>query len=112
VAEPLVAVAKYLSVPLLVGLPFALGWPRMGFIVKGVFLVELIATFFRLGWLYLIWPERLCNTYLLEDQQRLGQYMLLIGAALFLGVAGKLLWGSFDSISGPREVPPTPARAR
>lgn len=99
VTEPLIAAAKYLSVPLLIGLPFALGWPRMSFIVRGVFLVEFIATFFRLGCLYLIWPERLCNNYLLDDQQRLGQYMLLIDAALFLGLAGKLVWGRFDSLA-------------
>lgn len=107
---PLLGAAKYLAVPLLIGMPFALGWPRMSFIVRGVFLVEFIATFFRLGWLYLIWPERLCNNYLLDDQQRLGQYMLLIGAALFLGVAGKLLWGRFDTLAEPGPVSAPPAR--
>ncbi|TAM19581.1 MAG: hypothetical protein EPN46_10520 [Candidimonas sp.] len=96
VADPLIAAAKYLSVPLLIGLPLALSWPRMGFIVKGVFLLELTATFFRLGWLYLIWPGRLCNNYLLDDQQRLGQYMLWIGGALLLGITAKLIWGRFD----------------
>ena len=103
VVDPLVATAKYLSVPLLIGLPLALSWPRMGFIVRGVFLLECIATFFRLGWLYMVWPERLCTLYLLDDQQRLGQYLLLIGAALFLGVAWKLLCGRFDSL--PDAVP-------
>jgi hypothetical protein len=110
VTDPLLAVTKYLSVPLLVGLPFALGWPRMSFIVRGVFMVELIATFFRLGWLYMLWPERLCNSYLLDDQQRLGQSMLLIGAALFLGVAGKLIWGRFVSLVDTRPVAAPPAR--
>ena len=110
VTVPLLGAAKYLSVPLLIGLPFALGWPRMSFIVRGVFLVEFIATFFRLGWLYLVSPERLCNNYLLDDQQRLGQYMLLVGAALFLGVAGKLLWGRFDSLAEPDPVSAPPAR--
>ena len=100
--EPLVVAAKYLSLPLLIGLPFALSWPRMKFIVRGVFLLEGIATFFRLGWLYLISPERLCNLYLLDDQQRLGQYMLVIGAALFLGVAGKLLLGTLRFAFGSR----------
>jgi hypothetical protein len=110
VNEPLLAAAKLLSVPLLVGLPFALGWPRMSFIVRGVFLLEFIATFFRLGWLYLIWPERLCNNYLLDDQQRLGESMLLIGVALFLAMAGKLLWGRFDGITEPRQACAPPAR--
>lgn len=97
--EPLIAAAKYLSVPLLIGLPLALSWPRMSFIVRGVFLAELIATWFRLGWLYLDSPVRLCNNYLLGDQQRLGEYMLAIGSALFLWIAWKLLWGRFGSLS-------------
>jgi hypothetical protein len=97
IAQPSIAAAKYLSVPLLVGLPFALSWPRMGFIVRGVFLIELIATFFRMGWLYMIWPDRLCNNYLLGDQQRLGKYMVLIGALLLLWIACKLLWGRMDA---------------
>ncbi|MEO7009052.1 MAG: hypothetical protein ABI156_07900 [Caldimonas sp.] len=110
VTVPLIGAAKYLTLPLLIGLPFALGWPRMGFVVRGVFLLELIATLFRLGWLYLISPERLCNNYLLDDQQRLGRYLLLIGAALFLGVAAKLLWGRFDTLAERGAVSTPPAR--
>lgn len=106
VTVPLVTAAKYLSLPLLVGLPFALGWPQMSFIVRGVFLLELIATFFRLGWLYLVSPARLCNLYLLEDQQRLGDCMLVIGGALLLGVAGQLLWGRFEPQLEAKPLPP------
>jgi hypothetical protein len=76
----------------------------MGFIVRGVFLLELIATFFRMGWLYLIWPDRLCNNYLLGDQQRLGWYMVLIGATLLLWVAVKLLWGRMDTFAETRPL--------
>ncbi|MGH8505796.1 MAG: hypothetical protein ACRETM_07515 [Stenotrophobium sp.] len=105
ITEPSIAVAKYLSIPLLIGLPFALSWPRMSFIVRGVFLLELIATFFRMGWLYSIWPDRLCNNYLLGDQQRLGKYMVLIGVLLLLWTACKLLWGRMDAFA---EAPPAP----
>ncbi|HZV92743.1 MAG TPA: hypothetical protein VFF72_05965 [Caldimonas sp.] len=110
VTEPLIDAAKYLSVPLLIGVPFAISWPRMTFIVRGVFLVEFIATLFRLGWLYLISPERLCNVYLLDDQQRLGRYMLLIGAALFLAFAAKLIFGRFDSLVAPQPTSPSATR--
>ena len=68
----------------------------MGFVVRGVFLLELIATFFRLGWLYRFSPIRLCNNYLLDDQQRLGDYMLVIGGLMLVGLTAKLLWGRFD----------------
>jgi hypothetical protein len=95
----LMAAAKYLSVPLLIGLPFGVSWPRMGFVLRGVFLVEFVASFFRLGWLYLISPIRLCNNYALSDQQRLGGSMLAIGGGLLVWLAWKLLWGRFESYS-------------
>jgi hypothetical protein len=96
VTEPAIDAAKFLSVPLLVGLPLALSWPCASFVVRGVFVLELLATLFRLGWLYLISPLRLCNNYLLDDQQRLGQILIAVGAILFLWIAWKLLWGRFD----------------
>ena len=88
-----VELAKFASVPLLVGLPLSLSWPGAGFVVRGVFLVEVIATAFRLGWLYLASPQRLCSNYLLGDQQWLGKIMLGIGAVIGLTVAWNLIWG-------------------
>lgn len=93
------AVAKFLTVPLLIGLPLAFSWPRAGFIVRGVFLTESVATLFRLGWVYRVSPIRLCNNYGLDDQQRLGNYMLWIGSGLLAWLAWKLLAGSFRSLS-------------
>ena len=98
-SHTLISVAKCLSVPLLIGLPFGVSWPRMGFVVRGVFLVEFVATFFRLGWLYLISPIRLCNNYALNDQQRLGEYMLALGGGLLVWLAWMLLWGRFEAYS-------------
>ena len=106
-SHPLMAAAKYLTVPLLIGLPFAVSWPRMGFVVRGVFLAEFVASFFRLGWLYLISPIRLCNNYALDDQQRLGGYMLAVGGGLLVWLVWKLLWGHFDAFSGT-PLPPAP----
>jgi hypothetical protein len=106
-SQPLMAGAKYLSVPLLIGLPFALGWPRMGFIVRGVLLVEVVASFFRLGWLYLISPIRLCNNFALDDQRQLGGYLLAIGGGLLVWLAWKLLWGRFESFSSAYLPPAT-----
>lgn len=95
-----VELLKFASVPLLIGLPFALTWPRMGFVVRGVFFSETIATCFRLGWLYRVSPERLCSNYLLDDQQRLGNWLLLVGAAIFLLLALKLMAGRFTADGG------------
>lgn len=104
---PWVAAAKFASVPLLIGAPLALGWPRAGFVVRGVFLVEAIAMAFRLGWLYLVSPVRLCANYLLGDQQRLGEILLLVGGAACLWVAWQLLWGHVGVEAASRQrVPP------
>lgn len=89
-----VDLAKFLTVPLLIGLPLAVSWPCMSFVLRGVLLFEAMATLFRMGWLYLISPVRLCNSYGLSDQQRLGEWLLMAGAALLLWVAWRLLWGS------------------
>lgn len=94
--EPWVELAKFTSVPVLLGLPLAVSWPRAGFVVRGVFLVEATATAFRLGWLYLVSPQRLCSNYLLGDQQLAGNALLAIGAAMSLLLAWKLMWGHVD----------------
>ena len=93
---PWVEVAKFVGVPLLIGMPAAISWPRAGFVVRGVLLLEVVAMAFRLGWLYMDSPVRLCSNYLLNDQQRLGQIMLAVGVAISLILAGKLVWGHLD----------------
>jgi hypothetical protein len=92
---PWVAAAKFASVPLLIGLPLGLSWPRMGFVVRGVLLLEFVATCFRLGWLYLASPQRLCSNYLIDDQQHLGRFLLVIGAEVLLLLTVKLMFGRF-----------------
>jgi hypothetical protein len=78
----MVALAKYVSVPLLVGAPLALSWPHMHAIAKGLVWIELLATLLRLGWLYLAAPTRLCNNYSLSDQILLGKLLLIIAATI------------------------------
>lgn len=95
--DPRFTLAKFLSLPLLVGAPVALSWPRAGFVVRGVVLLEVIATAFRLGWLYLISPLRLCSNYLLDDQQLLGRLLLALGVAIVVLLAWKLMWGRIDT---------------
>lgn len=95
--DPRAELAKFLSVPLLVGAPITLSWPRAGFVVRGVVLLEMIATMLRLGWLYLISPVRLCSNYLLDDQQRLGRILLVAAFVVLLILAWKLMWGNVDN---------------
>ena len=101
--DPRVTLLKYLSLPLLLGAPVALSWRHAGFVVRGVVLLEVIATSVRLGWLYLISPVRLCSNYLLGDQQRLGRMLLVVGAAILLRLVWQLMWGRINVSSTDQE---------
>lgn len=78
------AYMKYLSLPLLVGIPLALSWQVLHPIARGVVKIEFLAMLFRLGWIYLVSPDRLCNNYLLGEQQNLGYMLILLGFAFGL----------------------------
>lgn len=91
--QPLMTAAKFLSLPLLLGMPLALSWPHAGFLVRGMFLVEWIATLFRTGWLYVVSPTRLCLSYRLDEQQVTGEWLLAAGVLILALAAGRLLWG-------------------
>lgn len=111
---PLVELAKFVTIPALIGMPLALSWPLAGFVARGVFLVEVAATPFRLGWLYLVADERLCSNYLLSDQQLLGKFLIAIGAAVTLVLAWKLLCGHIDveAVQTPYHAGSAPDDAR
>jgi len=106
VSDVRVAIAKWVSVPLLVGVPIAMSWPRAGFVLRGVFLLEAVATAFRLGWLYDVSPVRLCSNYLMDDQKQLGRYLLVLGAVACAVLLWKLVWGHIrvESVS-PEQIP-------
>ena len=85
-AEPPMEVAKFVSVPVLIGMPLALSWPRSPVLVKGFVLAQLLTMMLVVGWLYTTAPVRLCNYYLSSEQIFAGH--LLIG----LAVVGGLIW--------------------
>ena len=88
--------AKFVSLPLLVGVPLALSWSRLPGVGKGFVVAHLLAMLLVLGWLYLQAPIRLCNNYLLGEQAILGHALLwLAGVIAFYWVA-KLFTGSFS----------------
>ncbi len=90
---PWVEVAKFITLPLLVGLPIALSWKRAGFILRGMFLLEVAASAFRLGWLYIASPVRICSNYLIDDQLITGRWLLAVGAAVNLVLVWMLVFG-------------------
>jgi len=70
--EDLWELAKFLSLPLLLGLPLARSWSRLSPIARGVLWANAIPMALVMGWLYREAPVRLCNNYLVSDQQVLG----------------------------------------
>lgn len=98
--DPAIAMAKYLSLPLLAGAPLALSWPRLHPIARAVVKIELIAMLSRLGWLYLISPDRLCNNYLLSGQILLGQAFLALAVVLTLFWLAPVFFGRRNHAAG------------
>ena len=99
---PGVSAAKYISLVALAGVPLAWSWRRMHPIARGLVKIEFLAMCFRLGWLYLISPERLCNSYLIDDQILLGRGFLVVGIALSITWLYPVFFGPW-SMSSPRE---------
>lgn len=77
-----ISLAKYISLPLGVGIPLAWSWNALHPIARAVVKIEFLSMLFRLGWIYIISPTRLCNNYLINEQEILGKCILVIGILL------------------------------
>lgn len=78
-----IELAKFITLPLLVGVPFALSWRRLSLVGQGFVWSNVVSMMGVLGWLYLVAPVRICNNYLVDQQVVLGQGMLAFALALF-----------------------------
>ncbi len=93
-SDPMIAAAKYASLVGLVGIPLAWSWSRLHPVARGVVKIEFLSMLLRLGWLYLISPDRFCNNYLLSDQVWLGRGFLLLGLVLSIAWLVPVFFGS------------------
>lgn len=84
---------KAVSLTLLGGLAWRLSWASLGPVVRGLLHLEALATLWRLSWLYLVSPTRLCVQYRLDDQARLGQALAVLGVAYALYLVWQPLAG-------------------
>jgi hypothetical protein len=85
-----IEIAKFLTVPLLVGLPLSLSWPSLNPILRGFLKATLISKLAVLGWIYAVIPSRLCTNYLLSDQMLLGEILCILAGVL--AIAWSLPW--------------------
>lgn len=74
--------AKFTTLPLAAGLPLTLAWPRLHRVLRGFVKAETISMLGVLGFLYTHAPIRICNSYLITDQVRLGFGFFWVAAAL------------------------------
>jgi hypothetical protein len=81
-ADPWVEAWKFVSVPLLVGLPARLCVRRLSTIAAGFAIANLLSMLAIVGWLYAAFPARLCNYYLLDQQVIAGKALLWIAGLL------------------------------
>jgi hypothetical protein len=80
--EPLLRLAKWMMLPLLVGMPLSLSWKRLHPIARGIVHTNAISMLVVMGWLYLSVPVRVCNSYLLSQQNALGRMMIALAIVL------------------------------
>ena len=71
-------IAKFITLPVLIGSLFALGWRNVGAITKAFVITNLLSMLIVIGWLYIEAPIRLCNYYLLNEQKLVGSTILFI----------------------------------
>ena len=76
-----IEVAKWLAL-VVGGAALRLSWRPAGVLVQGFFLGNVLPMTAVAGYLYESSPVRLCNAYLLEDQERLGQGLVWLAAAI------------------------------
>ncbi len=86
-ANPWMEVAKFASLPLLVGLPLAVSWRPLGAIGRGFVLANFISMVAVVGWLYIVAPVRVCNNYLVNQQTVAGWLLVAIAGLLLLAWA-------------------------
>jgi len=77
--------AKFLAL-LACGTALQLSWRRAGLLVQGFFLGNLLPMTAAAGQWFQDTPVRLCNAYLLDDQLRLGQGLVLLSIVVAAGV--------------------------
>lgn len=82
--SPAVELAKFFSIPLLIGMPVAICWEQAHPILRGFLKANALSMLGVLAFLYTHAPIRICNNYLVSDQERLGFGFIITAFALAL----------------------------
>jgi hypothetical protein len=82
IGNPWIDGVKFLSLPLLVGLPLGLSWSRMPPLGRAFIWANFIPKLGAIGGLYLGAPVRLCAYYRLDQQAAAGWTLIIVAVAL------------------------------
>ncbi|HMN20046.1 MAG TPA: hypothetical protein PKA16_01500 [Ottowia sp.] len=89
---------------LLAGVALRLSWRPAGLVLQFFFLGNLLGMMVVVGQLYIDSPLRLCNAYLLDDQERLGRWLIGVAAVLALAWLAHAFWGLVRSEEAARQA--------
>lgn len=93
VSDPAVDGVKIASLFLLGGVPLGWGWVRLRPVARGFVWAHAVTMLAVVGLLYRVYPDRLCNSYLLGEQAQLGTGTLLLAGVLGLVAVAPSLFG-------------------
>jgi hypothetical protein len=82
VSDSLADLIKFVSLPLLVGMPLGLSWRRMPSLGRAFIWANFIPKLGAIGGLYLGAPTRLCAYYRLDQQELAGWTLIAVAVAL------------------------------
>ncbi|MFQ5355473.1 MAG: hypothetical protein ACE5DY_03095 [Mariprofundaceae bacterium] len=95
-SDPLWEVIKFVTIPLLIGVPLGASWSRMSAFSRGVVWANAISMLGVLGWLYVAAPLRVCNNYLVNQQEDFGYTTMILAVAIAVYWAGVGFFGRWD----------------
>jgi hypothetical protein len=94
-------IGKYASLFLLCGLPLGLVWHKLGFVAKAFVRINLLSMLAFLGWVYTASPVRVCNAYLIEQQQLTGRLLLSVCIAYITAHAIRITISGIPRVGSP-----------
>ncbi|MEM7408817.1 MAG: hypothetical protein AAF430_01110 [Myxococcota bacterium] len=113
--NPVVGVLKCVTIPLLVGLPLGWSWPRLSGVTRAFVWSNAVSMLVTLGWLYKAAPVRVCNYYLVAEQDQVGAAYLVLAVVIGVGWLPRLFLRAAPipataPESSPHGLQPVPTR--
>jgi len=97
-SEPLWEMIKFITVPLFIGIPLGISWPRLSSFSRAVVWTNAISMLVVIGWLYVAAPVRVCNNYLVNQQEAFGYTAMMVALGIAVYWVGRVFFGNWDKV--------------